>query len=95
MVGKSLSHYKIEAELGGGGMGIVYKAEDTKLDRTVAIKVLPALQLASKDEKARFYREAKAAAPTPFSFTAFSAHKAADIVTSCSVTAVSLQVVVK
>jgi len=41
MVGKNLSHYKIEAELGRGGIGIVYKAEDTKLDRTVAIKVLP------------------------------------------------------
>ena len=62
MVGKSLSHYKIEAELGRGGMGIVYRAEDTKLDRTVAIKVLPSAALASEDDRARFYREAKAAA---------------------------------
>ena len=62
MVGKKLSHYKITAELGRGGMGIVYKAEDTKLDRTVAIKVLPSAALASDDDRARFYREAKAAA---------------------------------
>jgi len=62
MVGKSLSHYKIVSELGRGGMGIVYKAEDTKLDRTVAIKVLPSAALASEDDRARFYREAKAAA---------------------------------
>ena len=62
MIGSTLSHYKITAELGRGGMGIVYRAEDTKLDRVVAIKVLPSAALASKDDRERFYREAKAAA---------------------------------
>jgi serine/threonine protein kinase/Tol biopolymer transport system component len=62
MIGTTLSHYRIEAELGRGGMGIVYRAEDTTLDRTVAIKVLPSAALASEDDRARFYREAKAAA---------------------------------
>ncbi len=62
MIGHSISHYEVTAELGRGGMGIVYQARDTKLDRDVAIKVLPAAALASEDDRARFYREAKAAA---------------------------------
>jgi len=62
MIGTTLSHYQIEAELGRGGMGIVYKAHDTTLDRTVAIKVLPSAALATADDRERFYREAKSAA---------------------------------
>ncbi len=59
MIGKTLSHFKITAKLGEGGMGEVYRAEDSKLDREVAIKVLPADFTQDPERLARFEREAK------------------------------------
>lgn len=62
MIGKTISHYKIIEKIGEGGMGVVYRALDTKLDRLVALKFLPPHLKKNENDKARFYQEAKAAA---------------------------------
>ena len=62
MIGRTLSHYEVLEEIGRGGMGVVYSGVDVKLDREVAIKVLPQGLVSDSERKRRFIQEAKAAA---------------------------------
>ena len=61
MIGKTVSHYRITEQIGSGGMGVVYKAEDTKLKRTIALKFLPSSFSLDDEAKQRFIHEAQAA----------------------------------
>src|SRR5438874_8559046 len=61
MTGRVISHYRILDKLGEGGMGVVYKAQDTHLDRFVALKILPPEKIIDPERKRRFVQEAKSA----------------------------------
>ena len=67
MIGKTISHYQILQKLGAGGMGEVYRARDSKLNRDVALKVLPEVFAQDAERMARFQREAQLLASLNYS----------------------------
>ena len=61
MIGRQFGQYQLVEKIGEGGMGIVYKARDTRLNRYIALKVLPADRVTDPDRRRRFFQEARAA----------------------------------
>lgn len=99
MVGATLSHYKILEKLGEGGMGIVYRAEDLKLRRNVAIKVFPSIVAASPDDRLRFFQEARLASalnhPNIVTIHEFDEHEGTAFIVSECVEGKSLSAVLQ